>query len=76
MFATRYRRCCDNVVVDLKLPVQSVHIVTKAVNSNPVDREVYSIHHYVIQIISELRQVGDFFWVVRLPPPIKLTATI
>ena len=35
--------------------------------------EVKSIQHYVIQFVSELRQVGSF---LRFPPPIKLTAAI
>ena len=26
--------------------------------------------------ISDLQQVGGFLWVLRFPPPIKLTATI
>jgi hypothetical protein len=26
--------------------------------------------------VSDLRQVGGFLWVLRFPPPIKLTATI
>jgi hypothetical protein len=25
--------------------------------------------------VSDLRQVGDFLWVLRFPSPIKLTAT-
>jgi hypothetical protein len=32
--------------------------------------------HYVIECISDLRQVSGFLWVLRFPPPIKLTATI
>jgi hypothetical protein len=31
---------------------------------------VYSIQQYVIQFVSDLRQVGGF---LRFPPPIKLT---
>jgi hypothetical protein len=31
--------------VDLQLPVQSVHIATKVVSSNPAHGEVYSIQH-------------------------------
>ena len=50
--------------------VQSVPITTK------VDGEVYSIQHYVIQFVSDLRQVGRFLRVLLFPPPIKLTATI
>jgi hypothetical protein len=40
--------------------VLSVHITTKFVSSNPVHGEVYSIHHYVIKFVSDLRQVGSF----------------
>ena len=32
--------------------------------------------HYVINFVSEFRQVGGFLLVQRFPPPIKLTATI
>jgi len=56
--------------------MQSVAISTKVVRSNPDHGEVYSIQHYVIKFISDLRQVGDFLRVLRFPPPIKLTATI
>ena len=31
---------------------------------------------YVIKFVSDLPQVGDFFHVLRFPPPIKLTAMI
>ena len=44
----------------LQLPVQSVPITTKVVSSNPVHGEVYSKRHYVIKLVSDLRQVGDF----------------
>jgi hypothetical protein len=35
-------------------------ITTKVVSSNPVHGEVYSIQHYVIKFVSDLRQVGGF----------------
>ena len=38
--------------------------------------EVYSIQHYVIKFVSDLRKVGGLLWVLLFPPPIKLTATI
>ena len=38
--------------------------------------EVFSIQHYVIKFVSDLRQVGGFLRVLRFPPPIKLAATI
>jgi len=42
----------------------------------PVHGEVYSIQHYVIKFVSDLRQVGGFLQVLRFPPPIQLIATI
>ena len=46
--------------MDLQLPVQSVPITTKVVSSNPVHGELYSIQHYVIKFVNDLRQVGSF----------------
>ena len=66
----------DDMVVELQLPVQSVPITTKVVSSNPIHGEVYSIQRYVIKFVSDLRQVSGFLWVLGVPPPIKLTATI
>ena len=37
--------------------------------------EVYSIQHYVINFVSNLRQVCGFLWVLRFLPQIKLTAS-
>ena len=34
------------------------------------------VQHYVIKIVSDLRKIGGFLWVLQFPPPIKLTATI
>jgi len=38
--------------------------------------EVYSIQHYVIKFVSDLRYVSGFLRALPFPPPIKLTATI
>ena len=38
--------------------------------------EVYSIQHYVIKFVSDLRQVSGFLRVIMFPPPMKLTARI
>ena len=62
--------------LDLQLSVQSVPITTKVVSSNLVHGEMYSIQYYVIKFVSDLWQVCGFLWVLRFPPPIKLTATI
>jgi hypothetical protein len=56
--------------------MQSVPITTNVVSSNPAHGEVYSIQHYVIKFVSDLRQVGGFLRVFRIPPQIKLTAMI
>jgi hypothetical protein len=42
------------------------------VSWNPTHGELYLIQHYVIKFLSDLRQVSGF---IRIPPPIKLTAT-
>ena len=59
--------------LDVQLPVLSVPITTKVVSSNPVHGEVYSIQHYMIQFVDDLRQVGGF---LRFPPPIRLILKI
>jgi hypothetical protein len=38
-------------------------ITTNVVSSNPDQGEVYSIQHYVIKFVSDLRQVGGFLMV-------------
>ena len=34
---------------------------------------MYSMQHYVIKYVRDLQKVGDFLWVLPIPPPIKLT---
>ena len=46
--------------LDLQLPMQSVPITTEVVSSNPVHGELYSILHYVIKFVSDLRHLGGF----------------
>jgi hypothetical protein len=45
--------------LDLQLHVQSVLITTK-VSLNHVHGEVYSIQHYVIKFVNDLRYVSGF----------------
>jgi len=56
--------------------MQSESITTKVVSSYSTHGEVYSIQHYVIKFVSDLRQVGGFLRVLQFPQPIKLTAMI
>ena len=55
------------------MSLQSVHITTDVVSSNLDQGEVYDI---MWKFVSDLRQVGGFFRVLRFPLPIKLTARI
>jgi hypothetical protein len=68
--------CRDRMVVGFTTTCAISAITTNVVGSNPVHSEVYSIQHYVIKFISNLRQVGGFLRVLRFPPPIKLAAMI
>jgi hypothetical protein len=43
-----------------QLPMQSMPITTKVTSSNFAHGEVYSMQHYVIKFVSDLRQVGGF----------------
>jgi hypothetical protein len=50
-----------------------VHITSNVVNLNPADGEVYSIQHYVIEFVSDLRQVFCFLQVLQFPLQIPAT---
>ena len=62
--------CSDRMVIGYTT------ITSKVVRSDPVHGEVYSIQHYVIKFVSDLRQVSGFLLVLQFPPPIKLTVMI
>jgi hypothetical protein len=47
--------------VGLQLPMRSLPINTNNLSSKPVHGEVYSIQHYVIKFVSDLRHVVVFF---------------
>jgi len=51
-------------VIEFVSAVQSVPITTNVVSLNPAHGEVYSIQHYVIKFVSDLRQVGGFLWLL------------
>ena len=52
---------CDRMVVRL---MQAVPITTRVVSLNPAHGEVYSIKHYEIKFVSDLRQVSGFLLVI------------
>jgi hypothetical protein len=39
--------------------------------TNPDHGKLYSIQHYVIKFVSDLRQVGGFLRELQFPPPKK-----
>jgi hypothetical protein len=41
----------------------------QVVSSNSTHGKVYlMIQHYVVKVVSDLRQVGGFLWVLQFPP--------
>ena len=60
----------------LYLPMQSAHFTINVASSNPPRGKMYSIQHYVIKFVSDLRHENGFLHIPRFSPPIKLTATI
>jgi len=72
----RIRRGHDRMVVGFTTTCAISVYHHQVVSSNPVHGEVYSIQHYMIKFVSDLRQVCGFLRVLKFPPPIKLTATI
>jgi hypothetical protein len=56
----------------VRMVVGMITTYTISVRSNSAHDEVYSIKHYVIKFVSDLRQVGG----TTFPPTIKLTSTI
>ena len=50
----------DRMVVGFTTTCATVPSTTKVVSSNHVHGEVYSIQHYVIKLVIDLRQVGGF----------------
>jgi len=45
--------------------MQSVPITTKVVSLNPTHGKVYSIQHYMIKFVSDLRLVSGFLSVLQ-----------
>jgi hypothetical protein len=63
--------------VDNRHPLQYIYFTVEIKKFERCDfesrlAEVYSIQHYVIKFVTDLRQVRGFLRVHRFPPPIKL----
>ena len=48
-----------------------MHITINVVSSNPVHCEVNSMQHYVIKVVSDLRQVSCFLRIFSVSPTNK-----
>jgi hypothetical protein len=70
------RRGCDPMAIIFTTTYAISTYVHQSCEFEFHSSEVYSIQHYVIKFVSDLRQVGRFRRVLWFPPPIKLTATI
>jgi hypothetical protein len=66
----------DHMVVGFKTTcaISAYHHSSREFESRSGD--LYLTQHYVINFVSDLRQVGGFLWVLWFPPSIKLTAMI
>jgi hypothetical protein len=59
----------NNIVVVLLVLINSFNInTTITFHFNWTWAVVYSIKHYVIKFVSDLRQVCGFLWVLQFPP--------
>jgi gamma-glutamylcyclotransferase (GGCT)/AIG2-like uncharacterized protein YtfP len=47
---------------------ESMFFVGEDVSLNHIHGEVYSIKHYVIKFVSDLRQICGFLWVLQFSP--------
>jgi hypothetical protein len=72
----RDRRDRDRMVVGFTTTYITSVYHHYVLSSNPTYYEMYSLQHYVMKFVGDLRHVCSFLWVLRFPPPIKLTATI
>jgi hypothetical protein len=69
IYYLRGRRGRDSIVVGFPTTCAISVYHYQVVNSNPVHAEVYSMQHYVIKFVSDLRHVGGFLCVFQFPTP-------
>ena len=73
MGITKQGRGRDRMVVGFTTTCASSAYHHKRCEFKSHSGNVYSIHYNVIKFVSDLQQVSGFLWVIRFPPPIKLT---
>jgi len=75
-FLTRHAYISTSRSIHFTRQWQTVPITTNVASSNPTQAICTRYNIMLIKFVSDLRQVGGFLWVLRFPPPIKLTSTI
>jgi hypothetical protein len=60
---SKWRQGRDRMVVEFT--------ICAYLSSNPTHGEVYLIQHYMMNFVSDLRQVSGFLRVLRILPPIN-----
>jgi hypothetical protein len=76
IYPTRGHRDQDRMVVGFKTTYTTSVYHHLRHEFESCSGEVYSMQHYVIKFVSDLRQVSGFLRVLWFHPPIKLTAMI
>ena len=61
-------QCITMVYENKDCLLDIMYLRTNVMSSNPACGEMYSMQHYVIKFVSDLRQVGGFFRVLWFPP--------
>jgi hypothetical protein len=70
----RIRRVRDRMVIGIITTYAISAHYHKCCKLESRPSEMYSIPHYVMKFVSDLRQVANFLRVLRFPPPIILTS--
>ena len=68
-------RGCDRMVVGF-ITIYAISAYHHSCKFETRSGKVFSIQHYMIKFVCDLRQISGFIQVLQFPPPIKLTAMI
>jgi len=72
----RSHLCLDRILLRLTTTDAISAYHHNVVNSNPAHDVVYSIQHYMIILVSDLRKVDGFLWILRFPILLSICPTI
>ena len=75
LLSNRENRGCDRMVVGF-ITTYAISAYHHSCKFETRSGKVFSIQHYMIKFVCDLRQISGFIQVLQFPPPIKLTAMI